>query len=130
MYLSGNFRSENYQVMEVTMETRFEERRGVARTRTAPRAVSVSPAVFVISAIPALVAMFLIPAPAVMPSIAVVFVMGAALAALAAWSFCQEQDSNRLTLWDVAGAFVLIACSAGIFSEPTRLVETLTSTVR
>lgn len=113
------------------MEARFGKRRGLARTRAAPRAMDVSPTVFVAtSAIPLLAAMLLVPAPVVMPGIATASILGAALAALTAWSFGQERDSGRLTLWDVSGAFVLIACGAGIFSDPVRLAEVLAWTVR
>lgn len=113
------------------MQARFGRRSGLAKARAAPRAVSVRPAVLIAtSTIPLLAVTFLVPAPVVMPGIAAASIMSAAFAALTAWSFGQERDSDMLTMWDVAGAFALIACSAGIFSDPARLVETLASTVR
>jgi len=52
------------------------------------------------------------------PALAILFFSYAATAAmLAAWIHT-DRNSKNVTLWDIAGAFTLMGCTAAIFSEP------------
>jgi hypothetical protein len=55
------------------------------------------------------------------PALSVVFFSYAALAALVAPWIHADRNSKNVTLWDIAGTFALIGCTAAIFSEPDQV---------
>ena len=95
----------------------------------APRSAAVvSPhmaltAMVAISATPILLAFVLVPRIAVLPAISFAALAMAAVAALAAWLRHAPRHGVKVTLWDVAGALVLIGCAAGMLTEAEHLVE-------
>jgi hypothetical protein len=100
----------------------------------APRSVAVvSPhvalAVMVsIAAAPILLAFALVPRIAVLPTISFAALAMAAIAALAAWLRRAPRHGVTVTLWDVAGALVLIGCAAGMLTEAEHLTELFATT--
>ena len=77
-----------------------------------------------LAAAPILLVASLVPRALVLPSLSLVAIAAAALAALAAWSFGARRHANTVTLWDIAGAFVLIGCAAAMLSEPENILQT------
>jgi hypothetical protein len=94
-----------------------------------PRSVAVvSPhvalaAMVSIAATPILLAFVLVPRIAVLPAISFAALAMAAVAALAAWLRRAPRHGVKVTLWDVAGALVLIGCAAAMLTEAEHLVE-------
>jgi hypothetical protein len=94
-----------------------------------PRSVAVvSPhvalaAMVSIAATPILLAFVLVPRIAVLPAISFAALAMAAVAALAAWLRQAPRHGVKVTLWDVAGALVLIGCAAAMLTEAEHLVE-------
>jgi hypothetical protein len=94
-----------------------------------PRSVAVvSPhvalaAMVSIAATPILLAFVLVPRIAVLPAISFAALAMAAVAALAAWLRRAPRHGVKVTLWDIAGALVLIGCAAAMLTEAEHLVE-------
>lgn len=76
-----------------------------------------------IAATPILLALALVPRIAVLPAISFSALAMAAVAALAAWLRRAPRHGVKVTLWDVAGALVLIGCAAAMLTEAEHLVE-------
>lgn len=58
-----------------------------------------------------------VPAPLVMPGVSLLAALFAGAAALIAWWFQAERNSEFITPWDVSGAFALIGCAAAIIGD-------------
>ena len=76
-----------------------------------------------VAAMPILLAMALVPPAAVLPAISFAAFAMAAIAVLAAWLRHAPRQGVSVTLWDVAGALVLIGCAAAMLTQPEHLVE-------
>ncbi|HXF54073.1 MAG TPA: hypothetical protein VNK52_08110 [Hyphomicrobiaceae bacterium] len=74
---------------------------------------------------PVVVLAWLLPPALVLPASSLVLLMGAAIAALAAWLGRIELGASRITLWDLAGAFAFIGFAAGALSEPMHAAQLL-----
>jgi hypothetical protein len=79
---------------------------------------------FGLAAAPILVAASLVPRAAVLPAISLAAFGLAALVAFASWWFAARRDGDTVTLWDIAGAFVLVGCAAAMLSEPDNILQT------
>lgn len=76
-----------------------------------------------LTAAPIVIVAALVPRALVLPSVSLTAIAIGALTALAAWTFRTRHRGNTVTLWDIAGAFVLIGCAAAIFSQPEKLLQ-------
>lgn len=65
----------------------------------------------------------LTPSEFLLPALSLAAMAAAGLAALLGWACGERWAEDRITLWDIAGAFVLIASAAGIFSEPENVLQ-------
>jgi hypothetical protein len=54
----------------------------------------------------------------VLPAFSILLFAEASIAAMAARSIHVHKNSEKVTLWDTAGAFTMMGCAAAIFSEP------------
>jgi predicted permease len=54
----------------------------------------------------------------VLPAFSILLFAEASIAAIAARSIHVHKNSEKVTLWDTAGAFTMMGCAAAIFSEP------------
>ncbi len=54
----------------------------------------------------------------VLPALSILLFAEAAIAAIVARSIHVQKNSEKVTLWDISGAFAMIGCAAAIFSEP------------
>ncbi len=77
-----------------------------------------------LAATPILIASSLVPKGAVLPVVSLTAVALAAVVAFAAWGFGARRDGDTVTLWDIAGAFVLVGCAAAMLSGPENLLQT------
>lgn len=74
------------------------------------------------AAIPLLLLASLVPRPLVLPTLCLVAIAGAGMAALIAWSRGVNMDSQNLTAWDIAGGLTFIACASAILSNPKDVI--------
>lgn len=58
-----------------------------------------------------------------MMALSLMFFVSAMLAAMIAWFARSRHNSRSLSLWDVAGAFVIIGISASVLADPEHAVE-------
>jgi hypothetical protein len=63
-------------------------------------------------------AMVLFPGPLFLPVLSLVAGGIAAIVGLFAWRTKASPSGDRVTAWDISGAFVFIACAAAILSQP------------
>ena len=81
-------------------------------------------AVFILTAaIPGLVAVWLMPPPFVLPTLCLVSLASAGGLTLLAWWLRAKRQTDRVNLWDVAGACALIGFAAGMLSPPEYVVQ-------
>jgi hypothetical protein len=59
----------------------------------------------------------------VLPAFSILLFAEAAIAAILARSIHVHRNSDNLTVWDIAGAFVMMGCAAAIFSEPDQAAQ-------
>jgi len=79
-------------------------------------------AMVAVAAIPLLVLASIVPRPLVLPTLCLVAIAGAGVAALVAWSRGVDIDSPKVTAWDAAGALTFIACASAILSNPEHVI--------
>jgi hypothetical protein len=58
----------------------------------------------------------------VLPAFSILLFSDAAIAAMVARN-PRSQNSEDITLWDIAGALTMMGCAAAIFSEPDQVVR-------
>jgi hypothetical protein len=58
-----------------------------------------------------------------MMALSLMFFVSALLVATIAWCVRSRHNSRNLSLWDVAGAFVIIGISASVLADPEHAVE-------
>jgi hypothetical protein len=59
----------------------------------------------------------------VLPAFSILLFSDAAIAAIMARAIHAPRNSKNVTLWDIAGAFTMMGCTAAIFSEPDQVVR-------
>jgi hypothetical protein len=59
----------------------------------------------------------------VLPAFSILLFSDAAIAAMVARAIHARNNSENITLWDIAGAFTMMGCAAAIFSEPDQVVR-------
>ena len=75
---------------------------------------------------PALVFALLVPAALVLPALGTVSIVVAGALGLYAWWSGAALEGDSFTAWDLSGAFVMVACAAGILSEPEHVARFVT----
>jgi hypothetical protein len=78
-----------------------------------------------LAAAPMLLLASLLPATLTLPVLSLASIAVAALVALFAWSIGARRDGERVTSWDVAGAFTFIGCAAAMLTESEYAFEYL-----
>lgn len=58
-----------------------------------------------------------------MMALSLMFFVSALLVATIAWFLKSRHNSRNLSLWDVAGAFVIVGVSASVLADPEHAVE-------
>jgi hypothetical protein len=77
----------------------------------------------VLAAAPLVLLAALVPRPLVLPVLSIVALIIGALAGAVAWAGGANRGGDRITLWDVSGAFVLIGCVASALSDPNEVLQ-------
>jgi hypothetical protein len=80
-------------------------------------------AVVTLTAPPVLLLASVTPSAFLLPVLSLTAAGVAGIAALLAWAYGKPEAEDRISLWDISGAFALIACGAGIFSEPENVLQ-------
>jgi hypothetical protein len=80
-------------------------------------------AMFAVAATPLLLLASLLPRPLVLPTLCLIAIGGAGIAAFVAWSRGARFDSPNVTAWDVAGALAFVACASAILSNPQQVIS-------
>jgi len=75
-------------------------------------------------------AAFMLPRDLVLPTLATLYFVLAALLALVAWRAQQRPDDDALTYWDVAGALTLFGICAATLLDADQLVRLVEGTYR
>lgn len=78
---------------------------------------------FALTVPPALLLVALTPGPLLLPVLSLAAMAGAAVAALLGWVRREPWHGERITAWDIAGAFALIGCAAGMLSQPENVLQ-------
>ncbi|HEY4141097.1 MAG TPA: hypothetical protein VGM57_06780 [Pseudolabrys sp.] len=82
------------------------------------------PAAFALTlAIPLLVMIAVLPLPVVLPAFSIWSLAAAAVAVLFALTRHAPRPRATVNAWDLAGAFTLIGCAAGILGEVEHMVD-------
>lgn len=76
-----------------------------------------------LAAAPILLAAALVPRAAVLPAFSLAAIAMALIAGAVAWWRKASRHAGTVTLWDVAGAFMLIGCAAAMMAEPENLLQ-------
>jgi hypothetical protein len=76
-----------------------------------------------IAAMPAVALAAHLPANLLLPAIAASALVAAAVAAAIGWLTRTARDAAAVTIWDFAGACVLIGIAACAFSEPNQVLQ-------
>ena len=87
-----------------------------------PLAIDV-PLVAALAAMPLIVIAANLPSPLLLPGISALAFVAAAVAATAGSLMQAEQSVDKVTIFDFAGACVLIGIAAGMFSDPHRVSQ-------
>ena len=77
----------------------------------------------VLAAAPLVLLCALVPRPLVLPVLSIVALAVGMLAGALAWTRGASRGGDRITLWDVSGAFVLIGCVAAALSDPNGVLQ-------
>jgi hypothetical protein len=78
---------------------------------------------FALTVPPALLLVVLTPGPLLLPVLSLAAMAIAAVAVLFGWARRERRNGDRITSWDIAGAFALIACAAGMLSQPENALQ-------
>lgn len=76
-----------------------------------------------LAAAPIVLVAALVPRVAVLPALSLAAIAIAMIAGAVAWWRQAKQHTATVTLWDVAGAFMLIGCAAAMMSQPENLLQ-------
>ena len=109
---------------------RFAPRPVWPRRRAAPRSIIGSPGPYVdlavliaLAAAPGVLLASLLPVPLVLPALSIVSFAIAAGVALYAYCSGADLHADRISAWDIAGAFAVIWIVAGTLSEPENVLQ-------
>jgi hypothetical protein len=80
-------------------------------------------ALAVLAAAPIMLVAVLVPRALVLPALSLTAIAIAMAAGTIAWWRRSREHAPTVTLWDVAGAFMLIGCAAAMLSQPEHLLE-------
>jgi hypothetical protein len=78
---------------------------------------------FALTVPPAVLLVILTPGPLVLPVLSLATMAVAAVAALLGWVRRERWSGDRVTSWDIAGAFAFIGCGAGMMSQPENVLQ-------
>lgn len=81
------------------------------------------PLVAALAAIPLVLVVAHVPAPLLLPGIAAMAFTIAAIAAAFGWLTRADRGGDNVTIFDLAGACLLIGIGAGTFSDPHRVSQ-------
>lgn len=76
-----------------------------------------------LTAVPVVIVVSLVPAQWLLPAVSMLAIGIAALAAAAGWLFGAGRERADVTIWDFAGACVLVGIAAGMLGDPQRVLE-------
>src|SRR4051812_47554969 len=79
-----------------------------------------------LTALPAMLALHLLAPELVLPAFSLLLFVEAGFAVIAARLIHSPDNSDDITLWDLAGGFTLIGCAAVVFGEPDQAALFLT----
>jgi hypothetical protein len=79
-----------------------------------------------LTALPAVLALYMLEPKLVLPAFSALLFVEAALAVIAARLIHIPDNAEDITLWDFAGGFTLIGCAAAVFGEPDQAALFLT----
>jgi len=79
-----------------------------------------------LTALPAVLALHLLEPELVLPAFSVLLFVEAGFAVIAARLVHLPDNTDNITLWDLAGGFTLIGCAAAVFGEPDQAALLLT----
>jgi hypothetical protein len=74
-------------------------------------------------AMPAVLWLASLPAQLLLPGVAIAAMAAAAAAAAIGWLTGTDRRAPEATIWDVAGACVLVGVAAGMFSDPEHVSQ-------
>jgi predicted permease len=77
----------------------------------------------VLIAVPAFLIIRVLELGLVLPALSILLFAEAAIAAIVARSIHVHKNSEKVTVWDIAGAFTMMGCAAAIFSEPDQVAQ-------
>ena len=106
--------------MIASIERRSEWKRRLAELR---RPVAILTTLTVALTILVLLVVRMIGSELTMMALSLMFFVSALLVATIAWFVRSRHNSRSLSLWDVAGAFVIIGISASVLADPEHAVE-------
>lgn len=78
---------------------------------------------FALTVPPAVLLVVLIPGSLLLPVLSLAAMAIAAGATLFGWARRERRNGDRITWWDIAGAFALIGCAAGMLSQPENALQ-------
>jgi hypothetical protein len=84
---------------------------------------SIAVVIVLAAAVPLLLLLGLVPAARILPALGFASLMIAGVLALVAWWRRTKRYTNRINLWDVAGACAFIGFAAGIISQPEQVLD-------
>ena len=76
-----------------------------------------------LAAAPIVLVAALVPHAMLLPTFSIGAIAIAAVTATVAWWRKAERHTPTVTLWDTAGAFMLIGCAAAMMTEPENLLQ-------
>ncbi len=81
------------------------------------------PLVAAIAAIPLVIVIAYVPLHLLLPAVAALAFLIAAMTAACGWAMRAENRTGVATIWDFSGACVFLGVAAGIFSEPLQVAQ-------
>ena len=78
---------------------------------------------FALTVPPALLLFALLPPSLLLPVLSLAAMAGAVVAALLGWVRREPWHGERITAWDMAGAFAFVGCAAAMFSQPENVLQ-------
>ena len=110
------------------MQRRYERPRAIAKAQVPIDPATASGTILLGATAAALFAAInLMPPPLMLPVFALVSVAVAGVVATLGWWLGVTGDGRAPTLWDIAGACVLIGIAAGVFSDSHQATEVIGS---
>jgi len=75
------------------------------------------------AAAPIVVVLWLLPAPLVLPAFSILSIAMSVIIGSIAYFVDRGRDKDAITNWDIAAAFMLVGCVAGLLSEPQNVLQ-------